>query len=90
MAFENTLKSFTDSIAKYGKYAVILVLLYYAIRKVWAWIALPILLLISVRMVCSISNVAWAQQISVVQIVCAWVFALSIIRGLFFAVFEKK
>jgi hypothetical protein len=71
-----------ENLKKYGMIVFILVALWMGLKKIWYWIVMPVLLLITFRFFADIIGWQWVSKINVMYLILSWVFVFSIFKKL--------
>jgi len=81
---------FKELAVTFGKFLLVLYVIYYGCRKIWAWIVLPILFFVFLKQIALIGGYTFVDQIYISYLVVSWVFVFSVLKKFGSVCFEKK
>jgi hypothetical protein len=79
---DSVLAWITETAAKYGLIALVLLAVWFGIKRVWFWVLMPIMFLIFLQQLAIIFGWGFVAKISTVSIIISWVFVFSCLKKL--------
>jgi hypothetical protein len=87
---DQKITGFMDELLIYGKLAGTGILLYLVSKKIFNWIILPLLLVVSLKQLALLTGDIRYEQINPSHAICSWIFLTVILKRVFYFFFEKR